>query len=110
MHIASILHEFSEPRRWSVRMLILAFVLANLWDSLATFAGLSLGSAEANPIMGGLIQWTSVPAALAAKVILAIPIAILVSKWKPRALLLATIVLALVALGNTFVALMVLIT
>ena len=99
-----------EAGQWSPRMLIVAFVLANLWDSLSTFAGLSLGAAEANPILSGLMGVTSVPIALTLKVFLAVPLSMLVVRWKPRALVILTLVLALVALSNTVIAWTVLLT
>ena len=81
-------------------MLVVAFVLANLWDSLSTYAALHLGAVEANPILRGLMGLTSAPLVLTLKVLVAFPLSIIVVKWKPRALIVLTLVLALVALSN----------
>jgi hypothetical protein len=94
----------SKEGQWSPRMLLVAFILANIWDSLSTFAGLSLGAVEANPILSGLMEATSVPTALTIKVFLALFLSVLVIRWKPRALVLPTLILALIALSNTLIA------
>ena len=98
----------SKRSDWSPCAILVAFVLANICDSLSTFAGLSRGGIEANFLLSGLIDASSIPTALIIKVILALGFSILVVRWKPRVLVLPTLVLTLVTLSNTLITLAVL--
>lgn len=93
---------------WQPWVILVAFVLANVGDSVSTFAGLNRGAIEANFFISGLMGATSMPVALTIKVILAIGISILVMRWKPRALVVPTIFMTLTAVSNTLITLTVL--
>lgn len=100
MHSNTIIAEVSKSGQWSLKMVVVAFVLANLWDSVSTYGALSVGAAETNPILVGLMEVTTVPVVLALKVFIAVPLAILIGRWKPRALVIVTLLLCLAALNN----------
>jgi hypothetical protein len=84
---------------------IKTFILANISDALSTSLALNLGGTEANPIINFVMEATSVPEALLVKLAVAAGVGLLISRWKPRVLRAATLVISLIAISNSLVSL-----
>lgn len=82
-----------------------AFLLANLSDVLSTVFGLQMGGIEANPIIHFVMEATSVPEALLVKLAVATGIALFINRWKPRLLIIPTLVFTAIAISNSLVVL-----
>lgn len=82
-----------------------AFILANISDVLSTLFGLASGGKEANPILGGIMEVTSVPEAMLIKLAIAGAIGLIMNRWKPQLLNIPTLAFAMIAISNSMVAL-----
>ena len=82
-----------------------AFILANISDVLSTLVGLAAGGIEANPIIGGIMEATSVPEALLVKLAIAGSIGLIMNRWKPQLLNIPTLAFTMIAISNSMVAL-----
>ena len=66
----------------------------NIVDAIATYLVLQGGGIEINPLASLTIRYFQLVPALASKVLLAIPIGILILRWKPRLLFSLNILIA----------------
>lgn len=82
-----------------------AFILANISDVLSTLVGLAAGGIEINPLIGLIMEETSVAEALLVKLAIAGCIGLLINRWKSHLLNIPTMALAIIAISNSMVAL-----
>ena len=83
---------------------VLRFMVANIADALSTYSALNEGAGEANLLIGGVMEATSIPAVLIGKLMVAAAVGFLVQRWRPWLLTIPTVVFAILAISNSLIA------